>query len=50
MKELNLRIPDDLHAALKERAETQQRSMNGHVLWLIARDVQPAPTVKEATR
>ena len=32
MKTTNLRIPDNLHRALKESAETNHRSLNGEIL------------------
>jgi predicted HicB family RNase H-like nuclease len=36
MKQLNLRIPDDLHARLVALAAVDQRSLNKEVLWIIA--------------
>jgi len=35
MPKLNLRLPDDLHAALKAAADEDQRSLNGEILWLL---------------
>ena len=35
MPEMHLRLPDDLHAALKAAAEQDERSMNGEILWLL---------------
>lgn len=35
MPNINIRIPDDLHAALKTAAEADERSLNGEILWLL---------------
>lgn len=35
MKQLTLRLPDDLHALLKTLAETEDRSMHAEVLQAI---------------
>jgi hypothetical protein len=35
-----VRIPDDLHAALKERAQRDQRSLNGQIIWLLRRAIE----------
>jgi len=35
MKQLTLRLPDDLHAALKARAEAEHRSMHAELLHLL---------------
>lgn len=34
-KQLNLRLPDDLHARVAAAAADDHRSMNGEILWLI---------------
>jgi predicted HicB family RNase H-like nuclease len=39
MKQVNLRMPDDLHAQLVAVAAADQRSVNKEVLWLIERYV-----------
>jgi predicted HicB family RNase H-like nuclease len=35
MKELKLRLPDDLHARLVKAARREQRSLNGEITWLL---------------
>jgi len=35
MKQINLRIPDDLHARLVKLAAADQRSANKEILWII---------------
>jgi hypothetical protein len=35
MKQLNLRLPDDLHAALSAAAEADRRSLNSMVIVMI---------------
>jgi hypothetical protein len=35
MPKLNLRLPDDLHAALTAAAAEDERSLNGEILWLL---------------
>jgi hypothetical protein len=35
MKQINVRIPDDLHARIITAAETDRRSINAEILWLI---------------
>ena len=37
MKNLNLRIPDELHERFKEAAEHDRRSLNAEILWLAER-------------
>jgi hypothetical protein len=34
---LILRLPDDVHAALTEWAREEERSLNGHILYLLRR-------------
>ena len=35
MKQLNLRLPDDLHAEVAAAAEQDERSINGEIIWLL---------------
>jgi predicted HicB family RNase H-like nuclease len=35
MKQLNVRVPDDLHAQLVSLAAEDQRSLNKEILWII---------------
>lgn len=35
MKNVNVRIPDDLHARIKQAAGHDRRSLNAEILWLI---------------
>jgi hypothetical protein len=35
MSTISLRLPADLHAALKAAAEADERSLNGEILWLL---------------
>jgi predicted HicB family RNase H-like nuclease len=35
MAELTVRIPDDLHAQVREAAQEDRRSVNAEILWLI---------------
>jgi predicted HicB family RNase H-like nuclease len=37
MKDLHLRLPDDLHARVTAAAANDRRSLNGEILWLIER-------------
>jgi len=46
IKNLNIRIPEELHARVKQSAGTDRRSLNSQILWLIetglgARDEEP---------
>jgi hypothetical protein len=49
MKQIALRLPDDLHAELVEWAKRERRSINAQLLWIIqhAVDRERAATVKE---
>lgn len=40
MKQLTLRLPDDLHARLKEASARDQRSMHAQILWLLERTLR----------
>jgi hypothetical protein len=42
---INLRIPAELHAQLKQEADTDRRSLNAEILWLLAE----ALVAKEST-
>lgn len=35
-----IRIPDDLHALLKERADRETRSLNGQIVHLLRRAIE----------
>jgi hypothetical protein len=41
MKHVNLRLPDDLHAALSAAAEADRRSLNSMIIVLIERGLPP---------
>jgi predicted HicB family RNase H-like nuclease len=43
MKNVNVRVPDDLHARIKAAAETDRRSLNAEILWLIEQGLERAP-------
>jgi hypothetical protein len=45
MKSIHVRLPDDLHAQLIEQAETDRRSLNAEIQWLLAE----ALTAKEGS-
>lgn len=34
---INLRLPPELHARLRERAAEDRRSLNGELVWLLER-------------
>jgi predicted HicB family RNase H-like nuclease len=40
MKHVNVRMPDGLHARLAAQAETERRSLNAEILWLIEQGLQ----------
>ena len=40
---INLRLPRDLHARLKEQAADDRRSLNAEIVWLLDRSL-PRPT------
>ena len=44
MKTTNLRIPDELHKALKESAKRNHRSMNSEILQAIELYLEPNDT------
>jgi predicted HicB family RNase H-like nuclease len=37
---INLRLPDELHAALKQAAEKEQRSLNNLIVVLLTRSLE----------
>ncbi len=39
IKHVGLRVPDDLHAKLKELAEYEGRSINGEIIYLVRQAV-----------
>ncbi|WP_405646999.1 Arc family DNA-binding protein [Streptomyces sp. NBC_00019] len=40
MVNFNLRLPDDLHEAIKAAAEREGRSRHGQILWYLRRAVE----------
>ncbi len=40
MKQMNLRLPDDLHGDLKAEAEEQQRSLHAEILYRLKRSTE----------
>lgn len=40
MKKFTLRIPDDLHEAIRLSAEREQRSMHGQIIWLLRKALE----------
>jgi hypothetical protein len=40
MKSISVRIPDDLHARVKTASESDRRSLNAEILWLIERGLE----------
>jgi len=40
MKNINVRVPDYLHAQVKRAAERDRRSLNAEILWLIERGLE----------
>jgi hypothetical protein len=43
MKQISLRLPDDVHAALKELAQREQRSLHGQIVHILRRHAIPLP-------
>jgi predicted HicB family RNase H-like nuclease len=43
MKNVNVRIPDELHARIKNAADTDRRSLNAEILWLIEQGLERQP-------
>jgi hypothetical protein len=50
MKQVGLRLPDDLHAVLVECAKREKRSLHAQLLWIVQRamDEERATTAKES--
>ena len=42
MKNVNVRIPEDLHARIQQAAEHDRRSLNAEILWLIEHGLEIA--------
>jgi hypothetical protein len=36
IKHISLRMPDDLHRQIKKRAEAEQRSLHGQIIYLLS--------------
>jgi predicted HicB family RNase H-like nuclease len=52
MKNVNVRMEDDLHARVKDAAAADDRSLNGEIAWLLkagldTRDIPAAPSPAE---
>jgi hypothetical protein len=43
MKQLYLRIPDELHEQLVKLAERERRSLNAQIIYLLEQDIQRIP-------
>jgi hypothetical protein len=43
MKNITVRIPDDLHTLIEKAAETDRRSFNAEILWLAEQGLQQQP-------
>lgn len=43
MKNVNVRIPDELHARIQRASERERRSLNAEILWLIERGLEGHP-------
>jgi len=43
MKQISLRLPDDLHAALKKLAQREHRSLHGQVVHILRKHAIPLP-------
>ncbi|MGW5162957.1 FitA-like ribbon-helix-helix domain-containing protein [Nonomuraea wenchangensis] len=43
MKQITLRLPDDLHARLKELAQHEHRSLHAQVLYIVEQAVPAQP-------
>ena len=48
MKNVNVRIPDELHARIGKAAEHDRRSLNAEILWLIERGLDQAEDGRRA--
>ena len=40
MRKLTLRLPEELHAALKELAENENRSLNNQIVFILKRHIE----------
>ncbi len=40
MKQMNLRLPDELHARLKAEAEVQERALHAEILYRLKRSME----------
>jgi len=45
MKNVNVRLDDDLHAQLKKAAERDNRSLQQQIVWLLKAGVNGDPTI-----
>jgi predicted HicB family RNase H-like nuclease len=46
LKIITIRLPDDLHAAVKADAEAEHRSFNSHIIWLLEARVAAVQAAK----
>jgi predicted DNA-binding protein len=42
MKSISVRFPDELHERLKQASETDRRSVNAEILWLVEQGLEHA--------
>lgn len=47
MKNVNVRIPDELHVRIQQSAERERRSLNAEILWLIERGLGTQTTEEQ---
>jgi hypothetical protein len=47
---ITLRLPEDLYAALQARAQEEERTVNGQIIWYIRRGLNPAASGDRRTR
>ncbi len=48
MKNVNVRLDDELHARVKESADTEGRSLNSQIAWLLKLGLGDTPAIFEA--
>jgi predicted HicB family RNase H-like nuclease len=45
---LNVRLPRELHARLRDRADAERRSLNAEIVWMLDRGARAAHGSKRA--